>query len=198
MVVIGVTGGVGTGKSTVSKMLASLGAHVLDADSIVHQVIQPGGAAYDGLVAAFGPEVVRPVDGTIDRRRLGQLAFADPEGTILLNSIVHPPVIEVIKAQLADLAAQGTAVAVLDVPLLFESGLDKLCDKVWVVTADPEVRRRRVEMRNGPAAEEIIRREAWQMPMAEKVARADAVIDNGGSQDETLRQVERLWASRGA
>ncbi len=198
MVVIGVTGGVGTGKSTVSKLLATFGAIVIDADSIVHQVIQPGGPAFDGLVDAFGPEIVKADDGTIDRRRLGQLAFAGPEGTVRLNNIVHPPVIETIRDRLASMAEGGVPVAVLDVPLLFESGLDKLCDQVWVVTADPEVRRMRVEARNGPAAGEMIRREAWQMPVEEKIARADAVIDNSGTEEETMRKVERLWASRGA
>ncbi len=198
MIVIGVTGGVGTGKSTVSRLLTSYGAHILDADAIVHEVIRPGGPAYGGLVDAFGPGILDAPGGSIDRRRLGQLAFASPEGTVKLNGIVHPPVVEIIRARLAELAAEDVPAAVLDVPLLYESGLDKLCDRVWVVTADPEIRRRRVELRNGPAAAEIIRREALQMPMAEKLARADGIIDNSGSEEETIRQVERLWASRGA
>jgi dephospho-CoA kinase len=197
MLVIGVTGGVGTGKSTVSKMLASLGAEIIDADRIVHQVILPGGPAYSGLVQAFGDEILDP-DGTINRRRLGQLAFGDTQGAVLLNGIVHPPVIEVIRARLADLAASGVAAAVLDVPLLFESGLDKLCDQVWVVDTSPAVRQQRVEARNGPAAAEVIERESLQMSMQEKIARADAVIDNSGSLAASLEQVTRLWSHRSA
>ena len=192
MYVIGVTGGVGTGKSTVTRMLGELGAATIDADQLAHQVILPGGPAYAGLVAAFGQTILQ-ADGSVDRRRLAQLAFASQDATRRLNNIVHPPVIELIRARVAELAAAGRQVAVLDVPLLYESGLDQSCDEVWVVKAWPSVRRRRLLARNGPAADQMIEREAWQMPMAAKLARADVVIDTSRGFARTRAQVQARW-----
>jgi dephospho-CoA kinase len=192
MYVIGVTGGVGTGKTTVAGMLADLGAAVIDADQLAHQVIQPGGPAYAGLIAAFGPSIVR-ADGNIDRRRLADLAFADAVSAGRLNDVVHPPVIDLIRVRLAALAEAGQEVAVIDVPLLYESGLDAMCDEVWVVRAQPAVRRRRLARRNGVAAAAMIEREAWQMPMPAKVARAHVVIDTSFGFARTQAQVERRW-----
>ena len=200
MITIGVTGGVGTGKSTVSRMLGELGAAVVDADELVHRLILPDGPAYPGLVKEFGPGILAP-DGSIDRRKLAAAAFADDERVNTINSLIHPHVTAAIKRRAAELAAgpEGAAVLVLDVPLLYESGLDKLCDQVWVVTADPAVRRDRVAQRDGPnRAAGIINREAWQMPLADKAARADAVIDNSGDPAATRAQVARLWRARGA
>lgn len=196
MIVIGVTGGVGTGKSTVSRMLRDRGAVLIDADEIAHRVILPDGPAYAGLVKAFGPGIVAP-DGTINRRELGRRAFADAAGARLVESIIHPAVIEVVRGRLAEAAAAGAGAAVIDVPLLYESGLDQLCGQVWVVTADPAVQRERVSAREGAAAGEVLARERWQVPMAEKTARADAVIDNSGDRahtaDQVARLVSRLW-----
>jgi len=192
MYVIGVTGGVGTGKTTVAGMLADLGAAVIDADHLAHQVILPGGPAYAGLVASFGPTIVR-ADGSIDRRRLADLAFADAASAGRLNEIVHPPVIDLIQGRLATLAGAGQRVAVIDVPLLYESGLDAICDEVWVVRAQPAVRRRRLARRNGAAADAMIEREAWQMPMAAKIARAHVVIDTSFGFARTRAQVEQQW-----
>jgi dephospho-CoA kinase len=194
--VIGVTGGVGTGKSTVSRMLASLGAEVVDADRLAHETILPHGAAYSELLREFGPGILRD-DGAIDRRELGRRAFADREGALRINEIIHPHVIAAIRRRIEELRRQATAAPralVLDVPLLFESGMDALCDAVWVVTADRAVQRERVARRDGPAAAcEVLAREQHQLSMQDKVARAHAVIDNSGSEADTLWQVERLW-----
>jgi len=195
MIVIGVTGGVGTGKSTVSKMLSELGAVVIDADALAHEAILPGAPAYRELVDRFGPGILA-ADGSIDRRELGRRAFAGPDEAGCVNAIIHPRVIEAIRRKLAAMAAEGVAAVVLDVPLLFESGCDKLCDQVWVVTADDGGRRRRLLEREGTDAAGVLARERWQMPMAEKIARAGAVIDNSGGLDETREQVRRLWGRR--
>lgn len=199
MTILGITGGVGTGKSTVSRMLAARGAGVLDADHLAHLTIQPDGAAYAELVRAFGPGILRP-DRTIDRRELGRRAFAGPDGARRLNSIVHPHVIAAIQARVREWREapgppSGPRVLVLDVPLLFESGLDRLCDQVWVVTATPEAQQARVMLRDGPAAAgAVLARGQHQLSLEDKMARADAIIDNSGSEEQTLRQVERLWS----
>jgi len=198
MIVIGVTGGVGTGKSTVSRILGDLGAEVINADHLAHQMILPGGPAYAELVEAFG-EGILDADGTgaINRRELGRRAFADPALGRLINSIVHPHVIAAIEERITRLRAadRPPPALVLDVPLLYESGLDAICDVVWVVFADPDVRRARVEARDGQAAGEITLREDLQMPMSEKMTRAGAVIDNSGPEDETKGIVKRLWSN---
>jgi dephospho-CoA kinase len=192
MYVIGVTGGVGTGKSTVTRMLCELGAATIDADQLAHDAILPHGPAYAGLVAAFGQAILQS-DGSVSRHKLAQLAFGSEDAMRRLNAIVHPPVIESISARVTELAALGRQVVVLDVPLLHESGLDRSCDEVWVVKAWPSVRRRRLLARNGPAADQMIGREAWQMPMAAKVARADVVIDTSHGFARTLAQVRASW-----
>lgn len=194
MLVIGITGGVGTGKSTVSSILAELGSEVIYTDRLAHQLIRPDGPAYAQLLSAFGSGILAR-DGSIDRHRLAQLAFAGREEADRINSIVHPLVVAVVEARLEELARAATkpSALVLDVPLLYESGLDRLCDLVWVVDAQPAVRSRRVAKRDGAAASGMLAREAWQMPMAEKIRRADAVIDNSGCRQTTRAQVERLW-----
>jgi dephospho-CoA kinase len=198
MVVIGVTGGVGTGKSTVCRMLGQLGAVVVDADETVHRLLLVrDGPVVAMLLAEFGPGILT-AEGQVDRRELGRRAFADAGLTAKLNSIVHPAVTRTIRDELKGLSAAGTETVALDAPLLFESGLDELCDQVWVVTADPVARRGRLERRDGLAADEVLSREALQMSMAEKVGRAAAVVDNSGTEVETMAQVRRLWDLRRA
>lgn len=192
MYIIGVTGGVGAGKSTVTRMLSELGAATIDADQLAHEAILPGAAAYQGLLKEFGPSIACP-GGAIDRRRLAELAFAGAETWRRLNEIVHPPVIEILHQHLRAFAAAGQGVVAIDVPLLYESGLDRLCDQVWVVRAQPAVRRRRLERRSGPAAAGMIEREAWLIPLRDKVKRADAVIDTSFGFKRTRAQVLRLW-----
>lgn len=189
---IGLTGAMGAGKSTVARILESLGAAVIDADAVAREVVEPGRPAYQELVAAFGPAILQP-DGRLDRRALAGLAFADAAGVERLNRATHPHIIAEIRRRLAALAAAGTAVAVVDAPLLFETGLAGSVDQVWVVTARPEQRLARARRRNALGTDEVRARLAWQWPEEDKVKRADVVIDNSGTLARTRRQVEAAW-----
>ncbi|MGE5673806.1 MAG: dephospho-CoA kinase [Mycobacterium leprae] len=192
MKVVGLTGGIASGKSTVSRFLREMGAPVVDADVIVHELQQPGTAVLAAIVDQFGLEVLRP-DGTLDRARLGQRVFADPQQRRQLEAIVHPAVEERMWAEVARLRSAGAQAVVLDVPLLIEGGLYKQVDRVWLVYVDRATQRARLIERDhlSPAAAEA--RLAAQMPLDQKRQVADLVIDNRGSQGETRRQVEEAW-----
>lgn len=191
---IGLTGGIGSGKSVVARMLASLGAAVVDADAIAREVVEPGEPALARLVEAFGPDVLNP-DGTLDRRALGRRVFQDEGARKTLEGIVHPAIRTRTWERIGALMATGRHPAVVwDVPLLFEVGAGNLVDQVWVVTAPRPVRLERLRQRDPDLSrEELERRMAAQMPLEEKVARADVVIDNGGDLATTRRQVEAAW-----
>jgi dephospho-CoA kinase len=190
--VIGLTGGLGSGKSTVAEMLRELGAVVLNADQIGHQVYAPGGPAYDEVVAAFGPSVLAP-DGTVDRRRLAGIVFQDPQALQRLNAITHPRIREGIRQRLDELAAQGARVAVLEAALLLEAGWDDMVDEVWVTVAPAEVAARRAAERSGISLEEALARVRAQMPIEERARRGHVVIRTDCSLEETRQQVEREW-----
>lgn len=192
MVVIGLTGGPGTGKSTVAAMLARRGAAVIEADRLGHQAYAPGTAGWEAVVRAFGPEIVAP-DGTIDRRRLGALVFSDPEKLRRLNAIIHPEIRRLIAEQLAKFRREGVRVVVIEAALLFEAGWDDLVDEVWVTAAPLEVAAARYAARTGLPEAEVRRRAAAQLDPAEKARRADRVIDTSGSLADVERQVDRLW-----
>ncbi|QIA28151.1 dephospho-CoA kinase [Thermaerobacter sp. PB12/4term] len=191
---IGLTGGIGSGKSSVAAMLASLGAAVVDADAIARAVVEPGEPALARLVEAFGPGILRP-DGTLDRRALGRRVFGDDAARKTLEGIVHPAIRKRTWDRIGALMAAGSHPAVVwDVPLLFEVGAEKLVDQVWVVTAPRAVRLQRLRQRDPDLSpEELERRMAAQMPLEEKAARAHVVIDNGGDLEATRRQVEAAW-----
>jgi dephospho-CoA kinase len=191
-VVIGLLGGIGSGKSTVATLLAERGATVLDADRHAREVArEPGVVA--AIVARFGPEVLDAA-GALDRGALAERAFADASATEALNAIVHP---EVRRRLLDDLSRAGPGPVVLDVPLLLESPLASLVDQ-WVFIEAPEaVREARVEGRNWPPGERA-RREARQADLAAKRARADYVLENSGSIDHLGRQVDALLRQVGA
>lgn len=193
MLRIGLTGGIASGKSTVSRMLRELGAPVIDADAIVHALQEPGGPAYGPIVAAFGPSVVGP-DGRLDRRALARQVFADPDCRRRLEAIVHPLVAAEMERELAAYARAGRPAVVLDVPLLFEAGLDRQVDQIWVVYVDPETQVRRLRERDGLTEAEARQRLAAQWPLNEKAARAHVVIDNRGDLAATRAQVEAAWA----
>ncbi|MFO7172265.1 MAG: dephospho-CoA kinase [Bacillota bacterium] len=193
MLRIGLTGGIASGKSTVSRMLRDLGAPVIDADAIVHALQEPGGPAYGPIVEAFGPSVVGP-DGRLDRRALARRVFADPDCRRRLEAIVHPLVAAEMERQLLAYARAGRPAAVLDIPLLFEAGLDRQVDQIWVVYVDPETQLRRLQERDGLTEAEARQRLAAQWPLDEKVARAHVVIDNRGDLAATRAQVEAAWA----
>jgi dephospho-CoA kinase len=192
VVVIGLTGGPGTGKSTVASMLARRGAAVIEADRLGHQAYAPGTEGWRTVVEAFGPEIVGP-DGTIDRRRLGAIVFSDPEKLHRLNLIIHPIIRRLITEQLERFRREGVRVVVIEAALLFEAGWEDLVDEVWVTEAPAEVAIARYVARTGLPEAEVRRRVAVQLDAAEKVRRAHRVIDTSGTLAAVERQVERLW-----
>ena len=191
MKLIGLTGGAGSGKSTVASILRDLGAVVLDADVAAHTVYEPGSLGFDLIEAEFGPGYIR--DGKVDRARLGELVFSDADARARLNAIVHPLVREWMAAQTANALMRGAAVVVQDVPLLFESGLENLYSDVLVVYVPEETQVRRLVEGRGLSEDRARAIVATQMPIEEKRGRAQHVIDNSGSRDETQRQVEAIW-----
>ena len=192
---VGLTGGLASGKSLVAGMLRELGAAVVDADRIAREVLAPGGPAYPDVVREFGPEIVA-ADGTIDRPRLGARIFADPAARAQLNRLTHPHIRRRMVEEAARLAARPeTQAIVFDIPLLLDTtdGREFDLDGIAVVAAPDALRLRRVAARDGLSPEEARRRLDAQVPLAEKIARADWVIDNGGTLEATRAQVERLW-----
>ncbi|MBE3578235.1 MAG: bifunctional DNA-formamidopyrimidine glycosylase/DNA-(apurinic or apyrimidinic site) lyase [Limnochordales bacterium] len=189
--VIGLTGGIASGKSTVLRLFREAGAETLDADEIVHRLEQPGEPVYEEIVAEFGREFVRP-DGSLDRQALGRVIFADPRARERLNRIVHPRVIEKLQEEIAAARARGTPLVVVDVPLLFEVGFDRDVDRTVVVKVPAAVQLRRLMERDGLDETSARQRLEAQWPLAEKVRRADYVIDNSGTVDETRAQVWEL------
>lgn len=190
MKLIGLTGGAGSGKSTVGGMLRELGAEVLDADAGAHDVYEPGGPAFDEVVHEFGQQYVR--DGRIDRQRLGELVFNDADARHRLNAIVHPRVREWMAARTAEAAERGATVVVQEVPLIFESGLERLFSQVILVYVPAPVQVQRLVGR-GLSEERARAIIGSQMPIDEKRRLADHVIDNSGTERATREQVEKLW-----
>jgi dephospho-CoA kinase len=194
--VIGLTGGIASGKTTVSARLEELGAQIIDADRIGHEIIAPGGPAYDPVLEAFGRDILAP-DGTVDRRKLGALAFADPERLKRLNGISHPIMARRMGEQIAAARARRPAerppLIVLDAAILLEAGWDRLCDAVWAVEAPPEAALARLIARNGLSEEQARRRLDSQWSNAERAKRAQRVISNSGTIDALKNQVTTLW-----
>ncbi len=196
MIVIGLTGGIGTGKSVVANMLREMGAALVDSDELAREVVAPGQPALAEIAAAFGPGVLA-ADGTLDRKALGGIIFADTAQRRRLEAITHPRIREASARRVEAAKAAGYRVCVCDVPLLYEVGYDALglYDEIWVVTAPEDVQIARVRARDHLSAEEAARRLRAQWPLALKAQRADRVIDNGGSTEETRRQVEAALAA---
>ncbi len=193
MIVVGVTGNMGSGKTTVSRMLRDMGAEVVDADQLAREIVQPHRPAWRELVAEFGSSILRE-DGTIDRRRLARMVFADAERLRRLNEITHPRIIEEIDARIRAARRRGdTRVLVIDAPLIIEAGMVSMVDRIWLVRADQEVRMQRLLQRGEYTRSEIRDRLRAQMPENEQLRYADAVIDNSGCIEETRRQVRALW-----
>jgi dephospho-CoA kinase len=194
--VIGLTGGIASGKTTVSARLEELGAQIIDADRIGHEIIAPGGPAYDPVLEAFGRDILAP-DGTVDRRKLGALAFADPERLKRLNGISHPIMARRMGEQIAAARARRPAerppLIVLDAAILLEAGWDRLCDAVWAVEAPPEAALARLIARSGLSEEQARRRLDSQWSNAERAKRAQRVISNSGTIDALKNQVTTLW-----
>jgi dephospho-CoA kinase len=191
VILVGLTGGIGSGKSTVSARLAELGATVIDADAITKDLQRAGTAVFAAIVERFGPGVVGP-DGELDRPALAAVVFADPEELKALNQIVHPAVgVEI--AERLEAAAGTDAVVVLDVPLLVESGRDDLAG-LLVVDLDEDVAVERLVAHRGFSEEDARARIGRQASREERRAKADRVLDNSGSREELLDQVDDAWA----
>ncbi|MFD9216756.1 MULTISPECIES: dephospho-CoA kinase [unclassified Streptomyces] len=191
MLKVGLTGGIGAGKSEVSRLLASYGAVLIDADKIAREVVEPGTPGLAAVVEAFGPDVLTP-EGTLDRPRLGAIVFSDAERLARLNAIVHP----LVGARSAELeaAAGPDAVVVHDVPLLTENGLAPLYDLVVVVDAAPETQLDRLVRQRGMTESEARARMAAQATREQRRAIADVLIDNDGPREALDPQVRKVWA----
>lgn len=194
MLVIGLTGGVATGKSMVAGRLEALGAPIIDADQIAREVVRPGEPALEEIAKVFGGDVIRG-DGSLDRARLGAIVFGDAQKRRRLEAIVHPPIRRRMEERLRALRDAGTAsVVVCEIPLLYESKESmRFVDKVVVVYTTEEQQLARLMSRNGLTSEEASARIAAQIPTKQKAEWADYVIDNRGAPQDTLIQVDRLW-----
>lgn len=186
---IGLTGNISTGKSTVARMLAEMGAEVIDADRVAHEVMRAGTPAHACIVEAFGPQVLAP-GGEIDRARLGAIVFADPGSLARLESIVHPATLAVIDHRITATAAQ---VVVVEAIKLIEAGMADACASVWVTTCRQEQQVARIVQGRGSSQAEAEQRVRAQPPQGEKIARADVVVDTSGSLAWTRAQVQAAW-----
>jgi dephospho-CoA kinase len=192
MKVIGLTGGIASGKSSVAIILEKCGAVVVDADQLAREVVSPGEPAYQAIVEAFGSTVVRP-DGTLNRTALGRIVFADAAARNVLEKITHPRIAERAALRIEDERSRGTRVLFYMVPLLIEAGLTSLVDEIWLVSVDNNVQIDRLMKRDDISREEALRKIASQMPLREKAAFADVIIDNNGLPDETAQNVALEW-----
>jgi len=190
--VIGLTGGIASGKSTAARLLDDLGAPVIDADQLARDAVRPGTEALAAIVAAFGGDVLQ-ANGTLDREALGKLVFSNPQARRTLEWIVHPEIRRLARLKLQTLKESGARVVFYMAPLLIEAGADTLCDEIWVVGVDEATQLQRATARDGMSREEALQRMAAQMPLAEKAARGDVVIDNRGSIEELAVRLKVLW-----
>ncbi len=194
MRLVGLTGGIGSGKSSVSRLLQQHGARIIDADRITHQLERRGQAVWREIWDVFGWAVLS-ADGALDRKRLGHVVFNDSAERSRLNGIVHPAVQAEIRSQIQQARDQDCAVAVLDVPLLIEGGLYRIVDEIWVVYTEPEQQVERIRNRDGVSPETAWQRIRAQMPLKDKLPYAHRVIDNRGPASALEEVVQRLWQS---
>jgi dephospho-CoA kinase len=193
MLTIGLTGGIGSGKSTVAKILSELGAPSLDADKVAHLTYVPSGPAYGKVVEAFGREIL-DADGEIDRKKLGPIVFAQPEKLKALTDIVWPATLEALRKSVGEIRARGeTLPIVVEAAILIEANWMPMCDEIWLVTAARERVIERVERDRGMAREQIEARIRAQLSDAERTRHASLVIKNDGTLDELRAEVERVW-----
>lgn len=192
MKLVGLTGGVGSGKSTVAEMMRELGAEILDADEAAHAAYEPGTPGFAAVVREFGTDYVR--EGRIDRKHLGELVFRDPDARRRLNEIVHPLVREWMAARTAEAAAREAALVIQVVPLLFENGLERLYSSIVLVYVPEVLQVGRLVGGRGVTPERAREMIAAQMPIEEKRRLAHHVIDNSGTVEQTRVQVEKLWS----
>ncbi len=192
MYVIGLTGGIASGKSTVSDMLRAKGATVVFADRVGHEVYRSGTPVWEQVVQAFGRQVLTE-DDEVDRRKLGQIVFSQPGALERLNAITHPPMRRMMIDELEELRREGKRVVVLEAALLIEAGWDDLTDEVWVTVVEPEVAAQRSMERSGLSREQAEARIAAQLSNSERTKHAQAVIDTNCSLAEVAQRVDELW-----
>ncbi len=193
MLHVGLTGNIASGKSHAALLFAELGAHIIDADAVVHELLASQTRTYEKIVNAFGKQILRP-DGSIDRRNLGQVVFSDSEKRQLLNSITHPDVAAEILRRIFDLEQlYPSGIVIVDAALMIETGGYKMYDKLIVVTCDPVLQISRLTTRDHWTAEEARARMESQMAIEEKLKFADYTIDNSGTLKQTREQVEAIY-----
>ena len=195
MLVIGLTGGIGTGKSEVSRILKELGAEVIDADRVGHEAYSPHTGIWREVVDTFGERVLGPA-GEIDRKQLGAIVFSDPEAMVRLNAIMHPRMADIIREKIGRLREQGGSLVVVEAALLIEAGWEPLVEEIWVTSSTEEQVEERLRHRNGLSEEQIRSRVRAQMPFEERARHAQVVVENSGSLEELKEEVESLCRSR--
>ena len=195
MLVIGLTGSIGTGKSEAARQLEALGAFIISADQVGHEAYTPNTEAWEQVVAAFGDDILQD-DGEIDRRKLGAVVFSDPGQLEKLNQIMHPRMARMVADRIEELRDQGAEVVVVEAALLFEAGWDSLVEEVWVTDSTEQVVIERLKQRNGMSEEEARKRISSQMGRTERLERSDYVIENSGDMATLGSTIKKLWNRR--
>ena len=190
--IVGLTGGIGSGKSVVARMFQDRGAAVIDTDAVAREVVEPSSPVFDAIRAEFGDAVVTP-SGALDREALAKLVFADERKRRRLNELTHPEILKRVLGRIGQFPP--SAIVVVVVPLLFESGFDRNCQLVVAVSAPEQLRLRRVTERDGSSADDVRARMRAQLPDGEVVARADLVIRNDGDEEGLRREVDAAWSA---
>ena len=195
MLVIGLTGSIGTGKSEAARQLEILGASIISADQVGHEAYTPNTEAWEQVVAAFGDDILQD-DKDIDRRKLGAIVFSDPSQLEKLNAIMHPRMARMVSDKIEVLRGQGVKVVVVEAALLFEAGWDTLVEEVWVTDSSEDIVVGRLKERNGLSEEEAKKRINSQMGRAERIERSDFLIDNSSDMAGLESAIKELWDRR--
>ena len=195
MLVIGLTGGIGTGKTQVSQTLEGLGAKIINADLLGHEAYKPNTQTWQEVIDTFGEDVLAP-GGEVDRKALGAIVFADPEALQRLNAIVHPRIRRMVKDRIAESSADGQQVVVVEAALLVEANWTDLCDEVWMTISSEETVVQRLRDRDGLDEQAVFSRVRSQMGQSERARHADALIENDGTLSELRDRVKALWENR--
>ena len=195
VLIVGLTGGIVSGKSTVARMFKQLGADTIDADNIARIIVQPGKKAWKNIVHYFGKEILKD-NQEINRKELARIVFADKEKLEKLNNITHPEIMAIIKNKIEEMRSKGcvnATISIIEVPLLFEAGMEYMMDRIIVVYLNREEQIKRLHIRNNLTQEEAINRIDSQMSLEKKLKKADYVIDNSASLSHTRIQVKQIW-----
>ena len=195
MLVIGLTGSIGTGKSEAARQLEALGASIISADQVGHEAYTPNTEAWEHVVSVFGDEILQD-DGEIDRRKLGAIVFSDPGQLERLNQIMHPRMAQMVADKVEVLRGQGVEVVVVEAALLFEAGWDSLVEEVWTTDSPEQAVIERLKVRNGMSEEEARKRMSSQMGRTERLDRSDYVIENSGDMVALGVTIKELWDRR--